>query len=151
MGRAARAKEKTPTELPKLTREAFLAAQDLPEEIVQIDGLGVLTVRGLTGKQRDDYEASCVMQKGNKRSFNIRDARAKLVALSVIGDDGKRMFTNADIATLSTLPAKHLDKVFEVAQRLSGISDDDIAELGKLSDDDLGESSSSDLPNDSED
>lgn len=132
----------------ELSREQFLSGRALQREAVEIPELGgTMTMQGLTGKQRDEYEASCVIQKGNKRTFNIVDARAKLVCLSAIDpDSGKRKFTTADIPALSQMPAKALDRLFAVAQRLSGITDEDIAELGKLSDDDQGGSSSSDLP-----
>ena len=135
----------------ELSRDDFFAARTLPRDVVEIPGRGTVTMQGLTGRQRDDYENSCVVTKNGKRSFNVIDARAKLVALSAIDPDtGKRKFSNADIPQLSAMPAKELDRLFSVAQKLSGISDEDITELGKLSDDDQGASSSSDLPNASE-
>ncbi|OFW37657.1 MAG: hypothetical protein A3J29_06180 [Acidobacteria bacterium RIFCSPLOWO2_12_FULL_67_14b] len=131
-----------------LGREAFLAARtDLPRERVDVPELGgVVLVQGLTGKQRDQYEASCVVQKGNKRTFNLIDARAKLVALSVVGEDGKRLFREEDLPALSAMPAQILDRIFSVAQRLSGISDQDVDELGQLFGDDPDGSSPSGSP-----
>lgn len=126
-----------------LNRDAFLSARaPLPRQTVQIPELGGdVIVQGLTGKQRDQYEASCVIQKKNERRFNLIDARAKLVALSVVDEGGKRLFTDADLPTLSALPAAIVDRIFTVAQKLSGITDQDIDELGQNSDSDRPESS----------
>ena|SRR3989304_6613436 len=135
-----------------LTREQFLAARPaLPRQTVEIPELGgTVIVQGLTGKQRDQYESSCLVQKNNKRTFNLIDARAKLVALTVVDDRGTRLFSEHDIPTLSAMSSVVLDRLFGVAQKLSGIGDEDLDELGKLFGDDPPVSSPSDSPNASE-
>lgn len=131
-----------------LNREAFLAARTaLPRETVSIPEMGgSVIVQGLTGKQRDQYEQSCVVTKNGKRTFSVVDARAKLVMLSLVDGTGARLFESSDVATLSAMPSRVLDRLFSVAQRLSGISDEDVEELGKLFGDDQGGSSPSDSP-----
>lgn len=126
-----------------LNREAFFGAHaKLPRETVHIEELGgSVIVQGLTGKQRDQYETSCIVQKGNKRTFNLVDARAKLVMLAIVDADGVRLFQTSDVAQLSAMPAAVLDRLFSVAQRLSGISDEDQEELGKLFGEDPADSS----------
>ncbi len=128
-----------------LNRESFLAARTaLPRTTVDIPELGgAVLVQGLTGKQRDQYESSCIVQKNGKRTFNMIDARAKLVALSVVDASGKRLFGEGDIAALSAMPANVIDRIFSAAQKLSGISDEDIEDLGKLFEGDQPESSPS--------
>ena len=136
-----------------LTRDTFLAARTaLPRQTVDIPELGgAVIVQGLTGKQRDQYENSCIVQKNGKRSFNVIDARAKLVALSVVDEHGKRLFTDQqDISALSAMSSVVLDRLFGVAQKLSGISDEDVDDLGKLFGDDPPASSPSDSPDNSE-
>ena len=60
---------------------------------------------------------------------NLENLRARLVMLTVIDHEGKRLFSVKDVEALGKKSAKALDKVFEAAQRLSGLRDEDIEEL----------------------
>jgi len=123
-----------------LTRDAILEAQDLQHEEVYIpEWGGSVRVRTLTGAERDAFEQSIVDQRGKDTRMNLRNIRAKLVALTVVDGDGKRLFSDADAKLLGQKSASALDKIFEVAQRLSGLRDEDVEELAKNSDDDLSE------------
>ena len=135
-----------------LDRAAFFRDTKLPRETVHIAELGGdVIVQGLTGKQRDAFEASCIQTKGSRRTLNLVDSRAKLVMLSVINPDGSRMFQSSDVAQLSAMPAFIVDRLFSVAQRLSGITEQEIEDLGKLLGEGPDEPSPSDLLSGSED
>jgi hypothetical protein len=101
-------------------------------------------VRALTGAERDAFEASVVEQRGKSTKMNLRNIRAKLVALTIVDEEGTRLFLDADVKLLGQKSAAALDKLFEVAQRLSGLRDEDVEELAKNSDDDLSEGSTLD-------
>ena len=120
-----------------LNREAILQAQDLKQEEMFIpEWDGSLIVKGLTAAERDQYEAKLIVQKGKNTTVNMKNARARLVMLSVVDESGKQLFTEADISALGTKSAAVLDRIFEVASRLSGISDEDLEELSKNSESD---------------
>lgn len=113
-----------------LSREQILGAQDLTQEEVEVpEWGGVVLVRGLTGAQRDRFEASMVEQKGKERRINMENLRAKLVAMSIIDENGKRLFTQQDIDALAKKSGAALDRVYAVAQRLSGLSKEDVEDL----------------------
>ena len=114
-----------------LSREAILAASDLKtEEVAVPEWGGAVLVRGLTGAERDVYEQSVLTGKGKNRDVNLKNARAKLIAMSVIDESGNRLFnTGADVEALGKKSAAAIQRVFEVAQRLSGLSDSDVEEL----------------------
>lgn len=115
-----------------LGREAILAANDLPTEDVNVpEWGGVVRVRTLTGAQRDAFEAEIVTTNGRKVERNTYNIRAKLVAASVVGEDGKLLFSRADVEALGAKSAAALDRVFDAASRLSGISDEDVQELAE--------------------
>lgn len=117
-----------------LNREAILAAEDLPRELVEVpEWGGAVYVRALTGAERDQFEASIVEQRGRDVRMNMRNIRAKLVALTVVDEDGQRIFTDDDVAALGGKSAAALDRLFAVAQRLSGLSKEDVEELAKNS------------------
>jgi hypothetical protein len=113
-----------------LGREAILAAPDIKTEQVAVpEWGGTVLVRGMTGAERDEYEATLVVGKGKNRDVNMRNARAKLVVRCLVDADGKRLFGDADVAALGKKSATALERVFDVARRLSGMSDEDLEEL----------------------
>lgn len=115
-----------------LTKAAILQAVDLPTETVEIpEWGGAVLVRGLTGAERDAFEASVIELRGKERSFHLENIRAKLAALSMVGDDGERLFSDREVSELGKKSAQALQRVFSVAQRLSGLTEADIEELTK--------------------
>lgn len=116
-----------------LDRSAILNADDLQTEEIEVpEWGGYVLVRGLTGSERDRFDQSLIKDvkgKKNQKTITLQDARARLVAYSVIDDQGKRLFNDADILELTRKSAAALDRVYEVAARLSGISDEDIEEI----------------------
>lgn len=127
-----------------LSRESILAAEDLIFEEVDVpEWGGKVRVRTLLGSERDDFEQSMVKQaRGKEASVNIRNIRAKLVALTVVDAEGKRLFTKReDVDALGRKSAAALDRVFDVAQRLAGLRPEDVEELAKNSEEGQSEDS----------
>lgn len=136
-----------------LSREDVLAINDLQKEEVFVSEWDAwVWVRALTGTERDAFEASLVSEKtirrGRKsettREANLNNLRARLCALTMCDEEGNRLFSDADVRELGKKSASALNKVFEVAQRLSGLSDDDVEELAGNSPDDPNDDSTSD-------
>lgn len=122
--------------MPVLDRESILAVEDIVIELIPVpEWGGDVFVKGMTGRERDLFESGIVQISGDDSKIDMRDVRAKLCAKSICDESGKRLFSEADVKELSKKSAKALQRVFEVAQRLSGISDDDVKELaGELED-----------------
>ena len=115
-----------------LTREQILDAQDLQTEVVEVpEWGGAVKVQGMTGRDRDAFEAEIIERKGKDFNVNMQNIRAKLVSLSLVNGDGQRVFTDKDVAALGKKSAVALDRIFTVAQELSGISKADVEELAK--------------------
>jgi len=113
-------------------------------EIVEVpEWGGSVKVKALTGSERDKYESDSLTGRGRNRDINLANIRARLVALTVIDDNGKPLFSSIDIAALGGKSAKALDRIFDVAQRLSGISEEDIEELAKNSESGQSDASTS--------
>lgn len=128
-----------------LTRDQILAADDLKRETLEVpEWGGEVIVRSLTGTERDAFEDSVVKQRGNSRELNLRNARARLVSLSLIDEAGNKLFTDKDVDLLGRKSAAALDRVFAAAQRLSGLTENDIDELAKNSESGQSDSSTSD-------
>jgi hypothetical protein len=114
-----------------LGREEILAKHTLITETVNVpEWKGRVRVRELTGLERDTYEAALIkMQKGQAHELTMDNARARLVALASIDQNGARLFTIDDVESLGNLSAAALSRVFDVAARLSKITDADLEEL----------------------
>jgi hypothetical protein len=59
--------------------------------------------------------------------------RAKLAARVIVDSELEPVFTQQDVAALGELSAAALDRVFEVASRLSGLNQDAVEEKAKNS------------------
>lgn len=119
----------------RLSKDDILNAQDLVTEEVAVPewapepGMdATVLVRGLTGRERDDYEASMIVRRGDKVAQDVANARAKLVVKCVVDDGGQRVFTDQDAPALGEKSAAALDRIFEVVARLSGLREEDAAE-----------------------
>ena len=127
-----------------LTRDAILAAPDLPtEEVLVPEWGGTVLVRGLTGTERDAFEEEMITGKGKNRDVNLSNFRARLIVKSVVDKSGKRLFTQADMVALGGKSAAAIQRVFQVAMRLSGMSEEDVEELTKNSEPGQSDSSTS--------
>ena len=127
-----------------LTKAQILKADDLPTEVVDVpEWDGQVTVRTLTGTERDSFEESITKKKGDSVEVNMVNLRAKLCALTLVDGSGHRLFTNADVVELGKKNCAALDRIFTVAQKLNGFGKDDIKELAKNSEADPKEDSTS--------
>ena len=117
-----------------LSRDAILAAKSLRTEEVDVpEWGGTVLVRELSGRERDEWEASLAVQRGKTMVPDVANIRAKLAARTIVGDDGEPVFTQQDVAALGELSAAALDRVFDVASRLSGLNPEDVEAMTKNS------------------
>jgi len=116
--------------MKELTAAEILGTEDIVEELVEVpEWKGTVRVRGLTGRERDAYEASLLDQRGRSSKANLQNARSKLVVLSVRNPDGSRTFAEAQIGEISAKSASALNRIFKKALELSGMGEDDVEEL----------------------
>jgi len=130
-----------------LNRNDILKASDIKFEKVNVPQWGGdVMVYGMSGAERDSFEASVVNMYGLTPVTNVRNIRAKLCVLTIRDENGVRLFTDDDAAELGKKSADVLDRLFAISQHLSGISKADVEALAKNSESDPNEGSGSDLP-----
>jgi hypothetical protein len=113
-----------------LTAEQILAADDIRPETVEVpEWGGSVLVWPLTGAERDELELTTIEGKGRNAQVNLRNFRAKLVVRTVRDADGRRIFTDDQAAALGSKSAAALERIADVARRLSGLSEADVEEL----------------------
>ena len=111
-----------------LNRDLILSSDDLPKELVQVpEWSGEVWVKTLSGTERDAFEQSMVSKKKDKP--NMENVRARFAVLTICDEQGVRLFAHSDAAALGKKSAAALDRVFAVAQRLNGFSQEDAEDL----------------------
>ena len=118
-----------------LNRDGILQADDIKiEEVLVPEWGGWVRVRGLTATERDDYEQSIVsIDSSGARMTDMANFRARLVVRCVVDEKGVKLFKPDDAEILGRKSAAAVDRLWAVAQRLSGLSKEDVAELRKNS------------------
>lgn len=112
-----------------LNRNQILEAKDIKTETVDVpEWGGEVLLKLLTGKERDEFEASSTDRQNNLKKDNIR---AKLVLKCAINEDFTPMFQPADLEALGAKSSTALDRVFWVAMKLNKMGQTDIEELTK--------------------
>lgn len=137
-----------------LSAEQILNADDLTIEDVPVPGWGgIVRVKGMSGTERDRFEAGFL---GNNMKALPKDKalefyRARIVAACLVDGAGNKMFRSpGEIKRLSEKSAEALELVVDVANRLSGLSKEDVEELTGNSDAAPSGSSTSDSPDTSD-
>ncbi|MEV1006132.1 hypothetical protein [Streptomyces sp. NPDC049881] len=107
-----------------LNKDAILQAEDRAHEDIAVpEWGGEVRIQALSGTERDAYEASFVRldARGKQIGRDLKNTRARLLALCIVGSDGKRQFTDADVRALGAKNGAVLDRLFDAAKRLSGL------------------------------
>lgn len=109
---------------------------------------GVVRVKGLSGTERDEYEVAILKQREDgtwaSTEESLKNARAELIVRALVDKDGKQMFTMKDAEKLGKKSAVALQRVWDKARELAGLTEKDVEDLVKNSKADQSESSTSD-------
>lgn len=113
-----------------LSRKDILTADDIKTEEVEVpEWGGSLLVRALTGKEKDIFFGSFVDEEGNPALEMLDNATARVLALCIVDEDGKPIFTKHDVDALGEKSGQAAGRVWAVAQRISGLSPKSIKAL----------------------
>jgi hypothetical protein len=114
------------------------------ERVNVVDLSEPVYIRSLTGRERDAFESACFQQRGKTRVLNTENIRAKLLCRALCDEKGARLFADTEVDAVGDLPAAVLDELFTIAQRLSGLSSNDVEELAGNSEGAAQDASTSD-------
>lgn len=113
-----------------LTKDQIWAAGDLITKDVPVpEWGGEVRLRSLTGAERDQYEADSIKTVKGKREHNLSNLRARLIAMCAVDENGQPLFTRGDVLRLGQKSAIALERLFDEATKLNGMSDEDVEEL----------------------
>lgn len=95
---------------------------DVPEWNVTVK------LRSMAATERDAYE-SAMSNGGKAGTMNLIGMRARMVALSIVNEENKRVVSDAQVVKLGTRDAKVLDGLFWKCMKLNGMTEEDHDEL----------------------
>jgi hypothetical protein len=112
-----------------LEAAAILGRRDLVPVWVEVPewGGGVF-VRAMTGRERDAFEAAGL---GGGKKFDTTNFRARLAAATVCDAQGALLFAPHQADALGEKSSGALNRIFEVAAPLSGLTQEDEDALTK--------------------
>ena len=116
-----------------LSPQDFLAIKP-PVEAVEIEGHGKVWIRGLQADERDAYEQSLIETgpDGRSRVKRVqRNVRASLVVRCLVDEAGERLFKDNEVEAVGHVDASVIDKLWDVARKLSGMDTEAIAAIAE--------------------
>lgn len=129
------------------SREAIAKIDDLKREWVDVpEWDGGCWVRGLSALERSKLERSMLDAKGNPNMAGLDALRARLVLFSAVTDAGERIFRDSDLGMIEGKSIQAVERIANVASRLSGLSEEAVIELAGKSEPTTNGSSPTDSP-----
>lgn len=125
-----------------LSQDQILNADDAKRELVEVpEWGGSVYVRTLKAKDRDSYESSIIGDDGKFDIKKYANATARLAALCMCDETGKRIFDDAKIGALGEKSAEALHRVVQAARKMNKLGEDAVEDAVKNSEAAQGESS----------
>lgn len=116
-----------------LSRDDILAMDDLARELVTIPewGNGQVYVRSLTSEEKDHWDAENYRLLEETPGGNLQNWHARLLVLAVCDEQGMPILTLSDAQRLGKKSAKVVQRLYDIAARLSGMREEDTEALQK--------------------
>jgi hypothetical protein len=114
-----------------LSKDFILGFDDkkIEKVIVPEWGNAEIFVRSITAKEQDAWSSETAKQKKESKA----NFQASFLVLCICDETGKLLFEPKDADSLGNKSAGALNRIFNVASRLNGLSSDDVKELEKNS------------------
>jgi hypothetical protein len=117
-----------------LTKDQILEADDLETKDVYVKPWGGhVRIRTMTAHERDQFEQKMFASRSGSKKDRVDNIRAVLVAMAVVDEDGNRLFTDKDVKALAKKSAAAMDRIFAETQKLNAVSNEDVEEMAKNS------------------
>ena len=121
-----------------LTRDQMLEAArnaKIERDTLTIPELGgAVIVRGMSGTERDEFEDGLRIRKGRKAGqSDLKNFRAKFAVRVIVDEQGGRVLKDEDATIFGQMPAGVLDRIISRCMELSGMADEEVADLGNAS------------------
>jgi hypothetical protein len=111
-----------------LNRSEILAADDFVYEDVPLWG-GTVRARGFSAAEREEFAAA--YGGADKDLSKLKGAMAWAISRTIVDERGAAIFQPEDVEALGRKSAKSVEGLFKTVLRLSGMSEEAVADLGE--------------------
>jgi hypothetical protein len=127
--------------MSSLSRDAFLRPAKVQIERVEVPELdGHVFVKGMTAKDRSRFESQFQLSSGKSSKRKLKEIRERLVVACLCDEAGTLLLTEEDIAAVGDQPASVVERIVNSAQKVCGMTDDDVESMAGNSDETQGDS-----------
>ncbi|QGJ70612.1 Hypothetical protein PBC10988_23100 [Planctomycetales bacterium 10988] len=117
-----------------LSREEILNADDILREEVDVpEWGGTVILQSLTEDELNNYEEEGIKKNGRHYQSNLERLRSRLISRCAISPEGLPIFSAKDVQHLAKKSALAMNRLFDVASRMNGMTKSDLEELAKNS------------------
>jgi len=103
-----------------LSRDGILAAADIKTQEIDVpEWGGTVFIKGMSGAERDQFEASNRRSDGEQ---NLTNVRARFLVRCIVNENGTRIFADQDAAALGKKSSSALTRLWEAANEANGTS-----------------------------
>lgn len=118
------------------TRDMLLKPVERPSETVELPELGEgvsVIVTGMTARERSEFDQQFVSRKGEPMKKRIAEGRERIVVACCRDEEGNRLLSQEDVSQLGKQSCAVIERIVNVAQRLSGMTKDELENAVKNS------------------
>ena len=120
----------------KVLSKSDLLQIPLKTKDVEIEGLGVIRLRELTGDTRDGFEQECMRRGQGSAGINtttdITGIKSFLVSLAIVNENNELIFTDEDdIKKLNQVSAEILNRLWDAVRDMNGMTEASLEQAEK--------------------
>jgi hypothetical protein len=119
-----------------VTKEMFLRSYKPPVEDVPLPEIGpgvVIRVRGMTTRERSDFERQFMSKSGERIPGRTQEMRERLLVWACVDENNVPLFSMSDIRAIGEQNSVVTERIVDVAQRLCGMGKINVEEIEKNS------------------
>jgi hypothetical protein len=127
--------------MSSLSREAFLRPAKVNVVEVPVPELGgSVYVKGMTAKDRSRFETQFQLSSGKSNTRKLKEIRERLVVACLCDEEGVLLLQDSDVDAVGAQPAAVVERIVDAAQKVCGMSNNDVEGLAKNSEETLADS-----------
>ena len=113
-----------------LTREQILKPVEIPKQEIYIPEIGgTVWVKGMSAADRSRFEKEFQTSSGQSSKRKLSQIRERLVIACVCNEEGSPILTVKDVEALGKQSIQIIERIVNVAQKLCGMSSEDVEQL----------------------
>jgi aminopeptidase-like protein len=94
----------------------------------------------MTAKDRSRFETQFQLSSGKSNTRKLKEIRERLVVACLCDEEGVLLLQDSDVDAVGAQPAAVVERIVDAAQKVCGMSNNDVEDLAKNSEETLADS-----------